>query len=329
MLTGTLITAAAFTPVGFARSAAGEYTFSIFAVVTIALLVSWVVAVLFTPYLGYRLLPEPEHEHDMRRPTLFQRYVQAPLHRRLPRLVPAPAARRHGDVYDSPFYRRFRRLVDWCVDYRKTVILVTIAVFALSIFGFRYVQNQFFPSSSRPELIVDLWLPQGASFQATEAQVKRLEERLRGDENIVNYVAYVGSGSPRFYLPLDQQLGHPNFAQFVIVTKNNKARELLYDRLNRTLEDGLHGAARARQPAGKRPARRLSDPVPGHRQRHIDRASYRDRGRVDRARKSERAQRASRLERTGQERPPRNRPEQGARHRRELARPGGRCSTRF
>ncbi len=234
MLTGTLITAAAFTPVGFAKSSAGEYTFSIFAVVTIALIVSWVVAVLFTPYLGYKLLPDLTH--DAPSPSLFRRFLHAPLHRWIPHLIPAPATPHHGDVYDSPFYRRFRGLVDWCVNYRKTVILVTIAVFALSIFGFRFVQNQFFPSSNRPELIVDLWLPQGASFQATEQQVKRMEEKLKGDENVLNYVAYVGNGSPRFYLPLDQQFGHPNFAQFVIVTKNNKAREVLYDKLNRTLE---------------------------------------------------------------------------------------------
>ena len=235
MLTGTLITAAAFTPVGFARSSAGEYTFSIFAVVTIALIVSWVVAVLFTPYLGYKLLPD--RSRDAPQPSLFQRFLHGPLHRWNPRLIPAPVAPHHGEVYDSPFYRRFRALVNWCVNYRKTVILITVAVFALSIFGFRFVQNQFFPSSNRPELIVDLWLPQGASFQATEAQVKKLEERLKGDENVLNYVAYVGNGSPRFYLPLDQQLGHANFAQFVIVTRNNKAREVLYDKINRILEN--------------------------------------------------------------------------------------------
>ena len=235
MLTGTLITAAAFTPVGFAKSSAGEYTFSIFAVVTIALLVSWVVAVLFTPYLGYKLLPDLTHEAPP--PSLFRRFLHAPMHRWIPRLISAPTAPHRGDVYDSPFYRRFRALVDWCVNYRKTVILITVAVFALSIFGFRFVQNQFFPSSNRPELIVDLWLPQGASFQATEAQVKRLEVKLGGDENVLHYVAYLGNGSPRFYLPLDQQLGHPNFAQFVIVTRNNKAREVLYAKLNRILEN--------------------------------------------------------------------------------------------
>ena len=235
MLTGTLITASAFTPVGFAQSSAGEYTFSIFAVVTIALIVSWVVAVLFTPYLGYKLLPDLSP--DAPAPSLFKRVVHGPLHRWKPGLISAPTAPHHGAVYDTRFYRRFRALVDWCVSYRKTVILITVAVFALSIFGFRFVQNQFFPSSNRPELIVDLWLPQGASFQATELQVKRLEDKLKGDDNVLNFVAYVGKGSPRFYLPLDEQLGHANFAQFVIVSRNNKARDVLYDKLNRLLEN--------------------------------------------------------------------------------------------
>jgi multidrug efflux pump len=207
MLTGTLITAAGFLPVGFAKSSAGEYTFSIFAVVTIALLVSWVVAVVFTPYLGFRLLPE------------FKAHAQ------------------HGhEVYQKPFYRRFRALVTWCVTWRKTVLAVTAAVFAASLFGFRFVQQQFFPSSNRPELIVDLWLPQGASYQATEHEVMRMEKRLASDQDIVNYVAYVGGGTPRFYLPIDQQLNHPNFAQFVVLTRDNRAREAVLQRLNHVLE---------------------------------------------------------------------------------------------
>jgi multidrug efflux pump len=207
MLTGTLITASGFLPVGFAKSSAGEYTFSIFAVVTIALIVSWVVAVVFTPYLGYKLLPDfkphPDHGHD---------------------------------VYQKPFYRRFRALVEWCITFRKTTIGVTVAIFALSIFGFQFVQNQFFPSSNRPELMVDLWLPQGASYEATEREVKRMEKHLEGDADIDNYVAYVGGGSPRFYLPIDQQLNHPNFAQLVVVTRSNEAREKVAARLNKLLE---------------------------------------------------------------------------------------------
>ncbi len=208
MLTGTLITAAGFMPVGFAKSSAGEYTFSIFAVVTIALLVSWVVAVVFTPYLGFKLLPD---------------YSKATGH--------------DPDIYQKPFYRRFRELVTWCVARRKTVLVATGAVFALSIYGFQFVQNQFFPSSNRPELMVDLWLPQGASFEATENVVKRLEEKLRGDGDIENYVAYVGAGSPRFYLAIDQQLNHTNFAQFVILTKDNEARDRFAARLEQTLEN--------------------------------------------------------------------------------------------
>lgn len=206
MLTGTLITASGFLPIGFAKSSAGEYTFSIFAVVTIALIVSWVVAVLFTPYLGYMLLPDfkphPDHGHD---------------------------------VYQKPFYRRFRALVTWCITYRKLTIGATVAVFALSIFGFQFVQSQFFPSSNRPELMVDLWLPQGASYQATEREVKRMEKFLEGDANIENYVAYVGGGSPRFYLPIDQQLNHPNFAQMVVLATSNEAREQVAEKLNKLL----------------------------------------------------------------------------------------------
>jgi multidrug efflux pump len=196
MLTGTLITAAGFLPVGFAKSSAGEYTFSIFAVVTIALMVSWVVAVIFTPYLGYKLLPDRKAgSHDGQ------------------------------DIYQKPFYQRVRRVVTWCITRRKTVIVSTALLFALAMYGFQFVQNQFFPSSNRPELLVDLWLPQGASFEATENEVKRLEEQLKGDPDVENFVAYVGNGSPRFYLPLDQQLKHTNFAQFVVMTRNNEARE--------------------------------------------------------------------------------------------------------
>ncbi len=208
MLTGTLITAAGFMPVGFAKSSAGEYTFSIFAVVTIALLVSWVVAVVFTPYLGYKLLPDYSSgsEHEV-------------------------------DVYQKPFYRRFRSVVTWCVTRRKTVIGLTAAAFALSIYGFQFVQNQFFPSSNRPELMIDLWLPQGASYEATENEVKRFEEKLKQDPDIENYVAYVGNGSPRFYLAIDQQLQHTNFAQFVVLTRDNEARERVVERLHTVLAE--------------------------------------------------------------------------------------------
>jgi multidrug efflux pump len=210
MLTGTLITAAGFTPVGFARSAAGEYTFSIFAVVSIALIVSWVVAVVFTPYLGYKMLDAGK--------------LQA-------------KARKHGeDIYETPFYRRVRAGVEWCVRRRWWVIAATVLLFAASVLALATgVQKQFFPASERLELLVDLWLPQGASLKATETQAKRIERLLLDDpemnKSVKDFVGYIGNGSPRFYLPLDQQLFNDNFAQFVVVTRDIKAREDLKRRL--------------------------------------------------------------------------------------------------
>ena len=210
MLTGTLITAAGFMPVGFARSMAGEYTFSMFAVVVIALLVSWIVAVVFTPYLGYKILDAKK------------------LHAR---------AQQHGDdIYATRFYRRMRASIEWCVRRRWLVIIATVLVFALSLVALgRGVQKQFFPASARLELLVDLWLPQGSSLKATEVQASRVEQKLLGDpemkKSIKDFVSYIGNGSPRFYLPLDQQLFNDNFAQLVIVTHDIAAREDLKKRL--------------------------------------------------------------------------------------------------
>jgi multidrug efflux pump len=211
MLTGTLITVAGFLPVFLAKSSASEYTGSIFIVVGMALLISWLVAVFFVPFLGYHLLPE---------------YKSTP--------------GKETDVYQKPFYARFRRIVSWCVNWRKSVIIITLFIFAFSLYSFRFVENQFFPSSNRNELIVDLWLPQGSSFKATSAQSKKLEELLAGDENIVNYVAYIGGGSPRFYLPMQQELRHSNLAQFVIMTRDNEAREIVRERLIKVFEDGFY-----------------------------------------------------------------------------------------
>ena len=206
MLTGTLITAAGFTPVGFAKSGAGEYTFSIFAVVTIALLVSWIVAVVFTPYLGYKLLD--------------------------PDKLRAISAKHGGDIYDSPFYRRFRDLVVWCLRHRWLVIATTAAIFALSLVAFNTgVQKQFFPAASRPELMVDIWLPQGASLKATEREVRRVEALLGKDQGIASWSSYIGNGAPRFFLSLDQQLFADNFGQMVIVTKGLSEREEVKSKL--------------------------------------------------------------------------------------------------
>jgi multidrug efflux pump len=206
MLTGTLITAAGFTPVGFAKSGAGEYTISIFQVVTISLLVSWIVAVVFTPWLGYKLLD--------------------------PVKLRAIAEKHGGDIYDSPFYRRFRALVVWCLRHRWLVIGATIAVFVLSLVAFnKGVQKQFFPAASRPEVMIDIWLPQGASLKATEREVKRVEALLANDERIASWSSYIGNGAPRFFLSLDQQLFADNFGQMVIVTKGLKEREEVKNRL--------------------------------------------------------------------------------------------------
>ncbi|MEI7613957.1 MAG: efflux RND transporter permease subunit [Betaproteobacteria bacterium] len=216
MLTGTLITAAAFTPVGFAQSAAGEYTFSIFAVVTMALLVSWVVAVVFTPYLGYKILDAKK--------------LQA-------------QALQHGhDIYETAFYRRVGGAVDWCLRRRWWVIGATIAAFSLSLVAFNTtIEKQFFPASSRTELLVDLWLPQGASLASTAEQSKKIENLLLNEPEIKKSVkyfsSYIGNGSPRFYLPLDQQLFNDNFSQFVVVTHDIEAREDLKQRLETYFAD--------------------------------------------------------------------------------------------
>ena len=202
MLTGTLVTAAGFLPIATAESSVGEYTRSLFEVVTIALLVSWLAAVVFIPYLGDRMLPD----------------------------LAARAAKHDGhahDPYQRPFYRRFRRLVDWCLGHRWTVIGATAALFVLSLLMFRFVPQQFFPDSTRPELMVDMELAEGSSLRATAAQARRLEKMLDGREGVDNYVAYVGTGSPRFYLPLDQQLPAANFAQFVVRADGIESRETL------------------------------------------------------------------------------------------------------
>jgi multidrug efflux pump len=215
MLTGTLITAAGFLPIGIAQSGTGEYTRSIFEVVTIALLVSWIAAVVFVPYLGAKLLPD-----------------LAKLH-----------AAKHGgsagghDPYSTPFYQRVRSAVEWCVRRRKTVILLTIGLFVASIVLFRFVPQQFFPASGRLELMVDLKLSEGSSLAATEEQAKRLEQLLNGHEGIDNYVAYVGTGSPRFYLPLDQQLPAASVAQFVVLAKSIEDREKIRTWLIELLHD--------------------------------------------------------------------------------------------
>jgi multidrug efflux pump len=200
MLTGTLITVAAFTPVGFSKSAASEYTVSIFQVVAIALLVSWVVAVVFTPYIGYMLLD--------------------------PKALIAKAQKHGDDIYDTPFYRRFRELVTWCLRNRWQVIGTTVLLFAVSMTAFSlFVQQQFFPPSSRPELTVDVWLPQGASVKGTTREVQRIEQLIKDDPAVEHFSSYIGNGAPRFILTLHQELSADNFGQLIVVTKSLEARE--------------------------------------------------------------------------------------------------------
>ncbi|MBA1203762.1 efflux RND transporter permease subunit [Pseudomonas capeferrum] len=215
MLTGTLITAAGFLPIATAASSTGEYTRSIFQVVTIALLTSWVAAVVFVPYLGDRLLPDLAKRHAARHGSGGQ----------------------ESDPYGTPFYQRVRRVVGWCVQRRKTVIVLTLAAFVGSILLFRFVPQQFFPASARPELMVDLKLAEGASLSNTTEQVKRLETLLKERPGIDNYVAYIGTGSPRYYLPLDQQLPATSFAQFVVLASSIEDREALRTWLIDTLDE--------------------------------------------------------------------------------------------
>lgn len=201
MLTGTLITAVGFLPIGMAKSTVGEYTFAIFAVTVIALVLSWIVSVYFVPYLGTLLLKAKP--------------------------VPVGAEEGHQEHFDTPFYRGFRRTVNWCVEHRWLTIGATILVFVLGIVGMGKVQQQFFPDSSRPEIMVDIWFPEGTSFAANEVTAKRVEERLLKEEGVSSVSTWVGSGVPRFYLPLDQVFPQTNVSQFIVLPKDLKVRESL------------------------------------------------------------------------------------------------------
>ena len=201
MLTGTLVTAAGFLPVGLARSSTGEYAGGIFWVVTVALLASWVVAVIFTPYLGVLLLPAPKHVVS------------------------------HDGIYDTRPYRALRRVVSFAVRRRRSVVLATVALFLVSIGGMKLVRQQFFPSSGRPELVVDVTLRQGASHQATEAAVRKIEAVLGRDKDVRWYTSYIGGGPPRFLLAFNPALPNDSVATIVMTTKGPQARERVRARL--------------------------------------------------------------------------------------------------
>lgn len=197
MLTGTLITAAGFLPIGMAKSTVGEYTFAIFAVTVIALVLSWFVSVYFVPYLGTLLLKAK------------------------------PVSAEHHEHFDTPFYRRFRRTVNWCVQHRWLTIAAMLLTFALGIVGMGKVQQQFFPDSSRPEVLVDLWSAEGTSFAANEEVAKRVEARLMAHPGVTGVTAWVGAGVPRFYLPLDQIFPQTNVSQLIVQPKDLATRESL------------------------------------------------------------------------------------------------------
>src|SRR5271154_1430203 len=218
MLTGTLVTAAGFLPIGFANSAVGEYAGGIFWIVAIALVASWFVAVIFTPYIGVKLLPNitVSHNHD-------------------------PHA-----VYETRLYRTLRSMIQWCVEHRVKVVLATVGIFAAAIVGFGHVQQQFFPLSERPELFLQLRLPEGSAIGVTEKSVEKAETLLKNDKDISPSTAYVGQGSPRFWLGLNPQLPNEAFAEIVIVAKDVEARERIKARLEKAGDDGALTEARVR-----------------------------------------------------------------------------------
>ena len=208
MLTGTLITVAGFIPIGFAQGGAAEYCFSLFAVVAMALLFSWIVAVMFAPLIGVKVLrpPDPKKQHSG-----------------------------HGEP--GRLMRAFRGSLRLAMRARYLVIIVTVALFGLSVFGLRFVQQQFFPASDRPELLVNLTLPQTSSIKATQEAVDRFEKVLAADPEIASWSFYIGQGAIRFYLPLDVQLANDYFAQAVVVTKGYDVRDGVRARLEKVLNE--------------------------------------------------------------------------------------------
>jgi multidrug efflux pump subunit AcrB len=218
MLTGTLVTAAGFLPVGFAKSVSGEYAGGIFWVVAIALLCSWFVAVVFTPYLGLKLLPDfPQADHEN------------------------PHA-----IYETPLYRRLRRGIIWCVEHRKAVVGTTIVLFVLSLVGFSFVSHQFFPSSTRPELLVEVRLPAGSAFKTTAKSVEALEAFCKKDAEITMYASYIGSGAPRWFLPMSPELPNVSYGVLVLNTADTAARDRVRSRIEDYVAKGGLPEARVR-----------------------------------------------------------------------------------
>ncbi|TSE36121.1 efflux RND transporter permease subunit [Tepidimonas charontis] len=219
MLFGTLVTVAGFLPIGFARSGVGEYAGNIFWVLGISLIVSWLVAVVFAPYLGVKLL----------------------------RSVPAGQQHDHAALYQTPNYRRLRALVAWCVVHRKTVVVGTVGLLALSAIGMAtVVQKQFFPSSDRPEVLVSVYLPQGTSVAVTDQTVRRLEAILSPMPEVKTLSAYVGAGAPRFFISASPEPPDAAFGKLIVVAHDERARDTIIDTLDRHIREGEFPEARVR-----------------------------------------------------------------------------------
>ncbi len=217
MLAGTLVTIMGLMPVGFAASSAGEYCRNLFWVVCIALLTSWVVAVTFTPYLGVKLLPN----------------------------IP-PMEGGYAAIYETPNYQRLRRLIVWSVRHKFLVAGAVVLIFFAAVFGMGLVKQQFFPKSDRPEVLVEITLPQGSSIETTQATVVKIENWLKPQPETKIVSSYIGAGAPRFFIAYNPELPDPNFAKMIILTPNAKARDKLILRLREQVAAGLAPEARVR-----------------------------------------------------------------------------------
>src|SRR2546428_450280 len=217
MLAGTLVAVIGLLPVGFARSTAGEYAGNIFWIVGFSLIASWIVAVVFTPYLGVKLLPEIKTVKGG-----------------------------HAGIYSTPGYQRLRRFITWCVRKKFTVAGIVVGAFLLAGGGMAVVKKQFFPNSDRPELLVEVQLPLGTSIETTSAATKKIEHWLSEQPESKIVTAYIGAGAPRFFFSYNPELPDPSFAKIVVLTPNAKARDHLKLRLRRAAADGLAPEARIR-----------------------------------------------------------------------------------
>ena len=229
MLFGTLVTVAGFVPIGFARSAVGEYAGGIFWVLAFALLVSWVVAVTFTPYLGVKILPEIKQDSAQNAQSSQNAHYA------------------HDLLYRTPGYERLRAIITWCVTRRKRVVLATLAALVLSIAGMAGpVEKQFFPSSDRPEVLISVYLPEGSAIGVTDSVVRALERDLIDRPEIETLSAYIGAGAPRFFISANPEQPNPGFAKMIAVTQDDKSRETLIEFLNGRIAEGTYAQARVR-----------------------------------------------------------------------------------